>query len=232
MFILACGASADVYVKMNIHTDAFSIMGQSQPAKDETAEQWIGDDKLAYITPESSVLIDLKKNIILMINHPEKTYVEAALPFDFASLLPAEMAQMMSSMMKMTVTVNPTGQTKKVGQWDCTGYEVTVSMMMPMKMTVWASSEVPFDVNKFAEKFYPTLLKAQLRMDDTSIQEFMKIKGFMISSEMSMEMMGAKMRSTTEVLEITKKNPGPEVYAVPAGYTKQDKLSMKDLQKR
>jgi hypothetical protein len=45
-------------------------------------------------------------------------------------------------------------------------------------------------------------------------------------------MMGAKMRTTTEVIEINKKSPDASVYTVPAGYTKKDKLSMQDIQRR
>ena len=36
--------SADVYIKSNVHTDAFSMMGKDQPAKDEVMEQWIGNN--------------------------------------------------------------------------------------------------------------------------------------------------------------------------------------------
>jgi hypothetical protein len=44
--------------------------------------------------------------------------------------------------------------------------------------------------------------------------------------------MGAKMHTTNEVIEISKKTPPASVYTVPAGYTKKDKLSMEDMQQR
>jgi len=232
VLVVAALASADVYIKSKTHTDAFSMMGQSQPAKDETAEQWFGDDKFALIGAEMSSIVDLKKNVMYLINPKEKTYVEAQLPLDLTKLFPPEMAQMMSSMMKMTVTVTPNGQTKTIGQWNCSGYDVSIQMMMmPMKMAVWASTDVPIDMEKFV-KIYSNVLKAQLRLDDAAVQEMMKIKGFWIASETSIEIMGAKMRSTNEVIEISKKAPDVSVYSVPAGFTKQDKLSMKDMQRR
>jgi hypothetical protein len=40
LLMLAVLASADIYVKTKTHTDALSMMGQNQPAKDETTEQW------------------------------------------------------------------------------------------------------------------------------------------------------------------------------------------------
>ncbi len=231
LLLFSVFAAADVYVKSKTHTDAFSIMGQSQPAKDETIEQWIGDDQFAYIGSEMSSVVDMKKNVMYLINHQDKSYVEAQLPLDFSKLLPAEMAQM-AQMMKMTVTVTPNGQTKTIGQWKCTGYDASIQMMMmPMKMAVWASTDVPIDMEKFS-KIYGNILKAQMRLDDAAMQEILKIKGFWIAMEMTGEMMGAKIRSTTEVVEISKRSPDASVYKVPAGYTKKEKLSMQDIQRR
>ena len=231
VLVLAAFAGADIYIKAKTHTDAFAMMGQNQPAKDETTEQWLGDDKFALITPELSIVADMKKNILYWINHGNKSYIESPLPFDFAKIVDPQMAQMMSQM-KMTVTVTPNGQTKTVGQWNCAGYDVAMNMMMmPMKMSVWASTDVPFDVDKFM-KLYTNVMKAQLRLDDAAVQEMMKVKGYWIATEMNTEIMGAKMHNTTEVIEISKKSPDASVYSVPAGYTKKDKLSMQDMQNR
>jgi Domain of unknown function (DUF4412) len=232
VLVLAAFASADIYIKSKTHTDAFAVMGQSQPAKDETTEQWFGEDKFAAITPGQSMVVDLKKNMFYLIMHSNKTYIESPLPFDFAKVVAPQMAQMMSQMMKMTVSVTPNNQTKTIGQWNCSGYDVAINMMMmPMKMSVWASTDVPFDVEKFM-KLYTNVIKAQLRLDDAAIQEMMKVKGYWIATETNAEIMGAKMHNTTEVVEITKKSADPSVYAVPAGYAKKDKLTMQDMQNR
>jgi len=103
---------------------------------------------------------------------------------------------------------------------------------MPMKMRVWATTDVPFDYNQFNAKIWGNVLKSQMMFDENSAKEMMKIKGFQIASEMSGEMMGMKISSNTEVLEISKKTPPANIYAPPAGYTKKDKLSMDDLQRR
>jgi len=230
---IASFASADVYVKSKTHTDPMSIMGKNQPAKDAVSEQWLGTDKFAMLNDQNASVIDLAKNVMYIINHKSKTYIEAALPFDFTSLLPAQMASMMQGMMKMTVTVNPTGAKKTVGSWACDEYDVTMNMMMmPMKMKVYATADVPFDLAAYMSKVYGTMLKSQFRLDDASTSEMMKVKGFWISSETTMEMMGAKIRTTSEVVEISQKTPPAGVYGVPAGYAKQDKLSMQDLQNK
>jgi len=230
LLILAVAASADIYVKSKVHSDAWAMMGRNQPAKDEITEQRFNDNLFAILSPETSIITDLKKNAIYIVNNKQKTYIESALPFDFTKILDPQMAQMMGQMMKMTVTVAPNGQSKMIGQWKCDGYDVTINMMMmPMKIAVWASSDVPFDMAKF-QGLYMNVMKAQMRLDEASVKEMMKIKGYWISSETSMEMMGAKIRTTNEVVESSKKTPAASVYAVPAGYTKKDKLSMQDMQ--
>jgi len=219
-------ALADIRIKTKTHTDAVTIMGQSQPERNEVIETWIGQDRYANHSSDMSMIVDLKKNLLYLLDHKEKTYVEASLPLDISKLLPPEMAQMMS-MMQMSVTVNPTGQTKTIGFWKCQGYEVNISMMMPMKMTVWATTDVPFDANQFMEKFQAPLLKLQMGLDDKSLAEFLKIKGFWISSEVTGEVMGAKIYSTSEVIEISKATPPATVYSIPADYKKTERLRLK-----
>ncbi|MCX6554366.1 MAG: DUF4412 domain-containing protein [Candidatus Aminicenantes bacterium] len=219
--------SADVYIKTNVHTDAFEMMGQKQPAKDEVNEQWVGNGQMAIISKDKVMITDMAKNFMYIINTKDKSYVQTTLPLDMSKLVPKEAAGMMS-MMKMTVKVTPNGQTQKVGKWNCSGYDVDMSMMMmQMKMKVWATTEVPFDWKAFS-KMYSNFAKMQF-MDDSSLAEFMKINGFQISSEMTMSMMNTNMKVITQVVDIIKKDAPTGVYTVPAGFTKKDSLSLQDL---
>ena len=172
-------AAADGYVKMKNHTDPISVMGQNRPASDTVTEEWIGQGKMATVSPGSTTILDLEKNAIYMVNHAAKTYVEAALPLDFSKLLPAEIAPMLQSM-KTTLKVTPTGKKKTIGTRSCDEYDVDLNMMMmPMKIKMYATTNVPFDYKNYMEKFYGTLMKSQmLGIDDASIGELKKINGF------------------------------------------------------
>ena len=222
--------SADYYIKTTVHTDPFTMMGQAQPAKDEVNEQWFSKDKLANIAGGRSVILDMGKKMMYIVNHKDKNYVETPLPLDMSKVVPAE-AQSMMGMMKVTVKVAPNGQTKKIGQWNCSGYDVDMNMMMmQMKMKVWSTTEVPFDWKAFSD-MYTNVSKMQF-MDEASIKEFMKIKGFQISSQTTGEMMGAKLNVNSTITEISQKTAPAGIYSIPAGYTKQSTLSMQDLQGR
>jgi hypothetical protein len=224
-------AAADVYVKSNVHADAISLAGQDQPARDTVTEQWIGDGKVASISAATSTIVDPNKGLMRIINNKTKTYVETALPLDFAKLLPAQLSGMLQGM-KTTATVTATGNKKTFGARSCDEYIVNLNlMMMPMTLRVFATTDVPFDYKNYAEKIQSSLMKSQMiGIDDASIGELGKIKGFWIAQEMTGEIMGAKIHQSTEVVEISSK-PAPEgIYEVPSGYTKQDSLSMQDLQ--
>jgi hypothetical protein len=219
--------SADIYIKSNVHTDAFAMMGKDQPAKDEMTEQWIGNNQMANMTGDKVMIMDMVKNVMFIVNPKEKSYVETTLPLDMTKLIPKDLAPMMA-MMKLTVKVTPNGQTQKINKWNCSGYDVDMSMsMMSMKMKVWATTDVPFDWKVFA-KMYANIAKTQF-MDDNAVAEFMKINGFQVASEMTMNVMGANMKVTSQVSEITKKDAPAGVYTVPVGFTKKDNLSLQDL---
>jgi len=236
--VLAFGAylHADVYIRTKTHADAMSMMGQNQPARDSVTEQWLSEDMVTTNMESQSIILDLKANKMFIVNISEKTYVETDLPLDMAKLLPPQAAQVMGGMMKATVTVAPNGQTKQVGTWKCAGYDVTIAMpmmMMTMKQTVWAASNVGVDLNRFMAKAYGTIIKAQNMMfDDAAVNEMKKIDGFPILTETTLEMMGTQNHRSSEVVEISKKTPPAGVYAVPDGFTKTDKLPMKDMQRR
>jgi hypothetical protein len=228
---LAMSLTAQIYVKTKTHTDPMSMMGQTTPGSDVVTETWIADDKTAQVTPDQTFIVDLSKKMAWFVNHKDKSYVEAPLPLDFAKLLPPEAAAM-AGMLKMTATVNPTGETKKIGQWNCQGFDMTVNVMgMPMKTKVWASTDTPIDMAKYFNLYIP-VLQGQMRLDDTSVKEMQKIKGYQISTVMDAEMMGAKIHVTADVLEIAKKPAPAGIFAVPAGYAKKATLDMDALQKR
>ncbi len=227
--------SADIYIKQNQHTDAVSMMGQTQPAKDQIQEIWIADSKMATHTKDVSMLLDTGKKVMYMVNHGNKSYIEMALPVDISKYMPEQMRGMMESMMgSLKVTTTPNNGAKTIQAWKCNGYDVKMEMSMMgmpmvMNMKVWASTDVPFDWEGVMKMMMDNMMKAQMRLSDAAIQEMKKVKGYWIEVEMAMNMMGADVKSKTEVLEISKKSADANVYAVPEGYTKKDKMSMGDM---
>jgi hypothetical protein len=224
--------AADVLVKIKTHSDAFAVGGQSQPARDGMAEQWYGPGKTAQSSDDAGFIVDLDKNVAYMVNHRTKSYVPLTVPIDIVTVLPPELAQQ-AAMMQMTATVAPASETRTIGRWQCTGWDVALTMRgMPMKLRVWTTSDVPAALLEHSARVTPAFLQGQMRLTGESAKEFGKIKGFQVATELTADVMGAFMRTTTEVVDIVEKPAPAGTFEPPAGYAKKTTLSMQDLQRR
>ncbi len=215
-------ANADHLIKGKKHTDAFSMMGQSQPEKDEETTTWLGKDKMRQDVGDTTTLIRLDKNKMYMINHPDKTYSEMDLPFNLEEIMPPEAKQMFDAM-DVTSSITDTGETQTINNWNCKKYlvEISVSMMgmeMPITMNMWTSEDLGVDFDDFKD-LYTKTLEAQPVFKDF-IKDFEKLGGYPVLTEFSMDMMGAQQKYTEEVLSVEKKSAPAGTYDLPEGYTK------------
>lgn len=218
-------AKADIYIKKIKHTDAVTIMGQTQPAKDEEGATWMAKEKMREDEGENkTTIIRLDLNKIYVIDHTQKTYSEIDLPIDLEKMLPAEAKQMMQ-MMQVTPKVTETNETKKIKDWNCKKYivEIGISMMgmnMPMKMEMWVSKDLGIDL-KLYEKFYTEFLGLQPMFKDFA-EEFKKIEGYPVLTLFSMTMMGTETKYQEEVVSVEKKDAPAGTYDLIQGYSKTE----------
>jgi len=224
-FIFPKQGKADYFIKKLRHTDAVTIMGQTQPAKDEEGSTWMGKDRMRQDegTNKSTIVrFDLQK--IYIIDHLQKTYSEIDLPIDFEKILPDQAKQMMQ-MMKVTPKVTKTEETQKIKDWNCVKYLVDIDMQMmgmnmPMKMEMWVSKDIGIDI-KLYEKFTGQLLSLQPMFKDFT-EEFKKMDGYPVLTLTSMEMMGSQTKSREELVSVEKKDAPAGTYDLPEGYTKTE----------
>ncbi len=213
---------ADQVIKGKKHTDAFSMAGQSQPAKDEETTTWLGKDKMRRDEGELTTLIRLDINKMYMIDHTDKTYSEMDLPFDLEAVLPAEAKQIMSSM-DISSNITDTGETRTINDWKCKKYlvEISVSMMgmsMPIQMDMWTSDDLGIDMDQYKKLYAETLALNPMFQD--FIEEFKKMEGYPVLTEFSMSMMGTEQKYREEVVSVEKKEAQADTYELPEGYTK------------
>lgn len=242
--VLALPARADIFMKQKIHTDAMQVMGQSQPAKDSTMSIWLTENK-ARMDQEggtSSILLADQK-ILYMIDHNKKQYAE--MPLDFDKMLNeaagddpdkaeamAKMPGFMKNMMKgvmgnMSAKVTDTGETKKIGSWNCRKYLIEMDMGMGGKTNseAWATEDIKIDYTKAFTA--ANAMMASMPGFEKIIQEMKKVKGVTVLSTATIKMMGAEVTSTTELIEATEKGAPAGNYDVPAGYKKVKSVSSK-----
>jgi len=234
-------ARADIYMKQKVHTDALKVMGQNQPAKDEIMVFWLGENKARTDQEAGTSSLFLgEKKILYMIDHNKKTNAEMPLDlnkmFDESSgaaagddpemaeakkKMPAFMKNLMKGAMgSMSAKVTETGETKKIGSWNCRKYLIEMDMGMAGKTNseAWATEDLKIDYG-----LYFTSANAMLASQpgfDKIVKEMQKVKGVIVYSTAKISVMGSDVTSTTELLECSDKSAPAGNYDVPAGYKK------------
>ena len=217
---------ADVFMKQKHHTDAMKMMGQTMPAKDEIRTVWLAEDKARMDGPENSSIVRLDKNTMVLLDNKKKTCMEIPLGKE-KSMMPgmseqesATIQKLMKNLPKNVITITPTGEKKKINNWNCTKYIQTFSGME--KSELWATEDIKLNMDVFS-KLYAAITAKNPGMGgtmDDMAAEMKKIKGVTVLTVSAMEMMGSKVNTSTELLEIKEGKAPAGIFEIPAGYKK------------
>ena len=235
VFGLASPIHADSFIKQVTHTGAIKIMGEDQPAKDDTSMIWLAKDKACMIMPDDhAVIIRSDEGFVYMVDHGKKSYAKMPLsvltnPEQMMGAKDEEEAQAMAAMMKgmmsVKVTVTPTDEKKKIRNWNAKKYIVETKMPMgSTKSELWASEEVNIDVELF--RSVTNAVKSFMPGYSDIMKEMKKIKGIAVLSDDESQMMGVAVKTRTELLECAKKDAPAGIYDVPKGYKEEDTPDM------
>lgn len=218
-------ASADTKMLMKTQTDAYQVMGQSQPAEETEVTFWVGDGRAARSDGDSTLIIRSDEKKLYMVDHTAETYSVMDLPVDIMSLFPEETRKQMEPMMesmKMSATVEKSGETREINDWSAERWNVTLSNAMGMKIVsqVWASTEVDVDLDSFR-----SLSRAMASLQPgfgAAAEELLKIEGVPVLMESDVQMMGSSFGSREELLSASTENAPAGTYDVPEGYTEKE----------
>jgi len=232
--IMSSFAVGDVFMKQKHHTEGFKMMGHTQPAQDAIQSIWITPDKIRSDGEKQSFLVRMDKNVMYMIDHSKKTYMEmpANLGEMVASLKKddqdeenaAEMQKMMKQMMQVKASVTATGEAKKIGNWNCKKYLQTLQTAMgPITSEIWATEDLKMDPELYA-KFSTAMLAQQPGMKESMgdlVKEMKKIKGVAVLTNTTTTIMNNTVKSSTELLEFKDGKAPAGLFELPAGYAKK-----------
>jgi hypothetical protein len=232
--VTAGPAAADTKIVQMTHQDAFTVMGQSQPAKDEEHVVWIGSDRMRVDQGPNSVLVRVDLNKVFFLDHDAKTSSTLDLPLDVSKYLPPGMGEQMLQMMQFEVEVNPSDETKKIGEWNTRRFDVAMkSAMVTVEATYWVTQDVKLDFGLFYE-LYEQVLAFQPGMKDLA-EELKKIEGLVVEQEAvaKMTMMGDTSVNTSQTtVSIEEADPTAGTYDSPADYTDKPFDFMAMMQQR
>jgi hypothetical protein len=219
---------ADSYLKQATHVDAFEMMGQKSPETNDTSVVWLADGKsCCLVGSNESIIYDSEEGTVFMVNHEKKEYSVVPMNLFNASgevesddgelSQTQQMAQVMAGSMK--VTVLPTDQTEKIGDWDTKLYNVELAiLMMPSKQEIWATEDIKIDYAMY--NAVSNGMMAQMPGFERIVEEMKKIKGIPVKTVTRTSAMGAELVTTTNLIEYAEKDAPDGIFDIPEGYKK------------
>ncbi len=215
-------AGADTFVRQVMHSDAFTMMGKTQPATDDTITVWFSKDRTAMSGGQMNAILDIKGQKFYVLDHDARSYSAISLPIDLSAMLPADdpnagMLKQMLEMMAGSTTVTRTDETRKIRSWNARLYKVEIaSTFLSIKSDSWATEDVDIDMN-----VYKAMQQALFSLNPAlrgAADELAKIKGLILLEEQTVTSMGTTMTSRRETIEVRTGKPPAGTYSPPAGY--------------
>jgi len=217
LFATLSTVHADVFMKQKRHIDGFTMMGQTQPAKDSFVDTWFATDKIRSDQDKSSTIVRLDKNVLYIIDHDKKTYLER--PFNLNNPI----NEKMPGNLGINIIVTPANENKKINNWTCKKYLQKMDIMgMSMTSEVWATEDIRMDYEVYS-KFLSASFRQNpaMRADmEKLIKEMKKIKGVQVLTVTSNVVMGQTMKTVQELVDFKEGTAPVGIFDLPAGYKK------------
>jgi hypothetical protein len=223
----------DFYVKINEHRDSFYEWGETSAPQDITIEMWIGDNRYAYISSARNFLFDYEKDSITVINKSQKAYFTIPMPMDLKKYLDSNQIQKMNRIMGSVKDIN---EEKIIKDHKCRTYEIENYIVIDevhvydIVNKSFVTRDVPFNLNIYKKSIYN--INRFTNFEEEYLKEMDKVEGFPLKAEIILYQRGDKMTRQREAVEIIQKAPGKDVYSIPPGFTKKEKITLAEIQGR
>ncbi|NCA71951.1 MAG: DUF4412 domain-containing protein [Sphingobacteriia bacterium] len=192
---------------------------------EETSKTYIANDKMIVVNDgadATDLILDPAAGIITFVNHAEKQYLPIDVQAVKTSMSGPASEQMRAMLGEITTKVEPTDETRRIGEWNTRKYLVSKSGMMQVEQEIWATEDVDLDASRYTDMMSLTGPGGMLANTPAGIaqrDEMAKIKGYPILTKTKMEMMGTSMETETEVRIIRQESMEDSRFEIPEGYT-------------
>lgn len=147
----------------------------------------------------------------------------------------AKMEAMMGGM--FTVTVEKSGTSRKIAGYDCDNWTVAIGQFSKSEECVTTQLKYPAAAWEAFKSFADTMKSAMAAMGPMAAgaakmqDQFKKMKGFPLANTTTVDVLGHKSVTATEVTAV-KYGPIPaSAFEIPAGYTKIDNPMIKSMER-
>lgn len=205
----------DVYIEQSVE-----MSGLPTPAAGPMVMKiWFTPDRMRIEQPFGGgtiVIVRSDLGKIWILSSAAKTCMEQSLEAMKAS---AATAAAMMGGDKMQVDLKATGNTKKIGDWNCQEHLLSVTGGLPITMQIWASPDVKVDPALYSKM---TEAMGSNPMMGPLTEKIKTIQGYPVQTVTKTALGSQVVESSTTVQKISMDKIDASVFEVPEGYTKVD----------
>ena len=232
VLLLAAAVSADVRVIGTLRFEPDPQWGRKATDLALSREWWFGRNVMAFLTEEWRYVFDKDRSRILVINVKDKYVVAVPMTAGAQDLVePGFLDGLGRTRVNGTITKSPNKRTI-LGK-ECPGTVVSEWIISDERhvfdrdRTIYASPDVPFDwrMNRDLTMWMLTFFNPQMAY----FGGLRSIEGFPLVETDVFTRNNQQMNYSTEVTEMWDVTPAPDFYEIPAGFTRKDKLSQRDI---
>ncbi|MCA1807879.1 MAG: DUF4412 domain-containing protein [Kiritimatiellia bacterium] len=144
---------------------------------------------------------------IYMVNEGTRSYME----------MPMEQSAGLQGMEGMEFELEATGQSKKIKEWDCREYVMTLSGgSVATRSVMWVTEDIQLD-DKLRDGLFE--LAGKNPMMRPLMQKMRELKGFPVEQTVEIDMGGMKMVTSSRVTAVKREKVADEMFMPPEGYT-------------
>lgn len=233
LLVAAPPLSAEICVRHHTHTDEYYYGGSTTPEVDREYEIWFGDGRIAYVQENVKMIVNVSAGTFTFVGLSDSMWVRAPLPMAWDSILAeAELSRVM--MYQYTGELKEPGEVKELDGRRCTPRMLLTWIPFEEEIynetdeVIWYTDDVPVDLSLYA-KVLPCLLT--LRNYKPELIETLAAEArYPARTESTRFMKGFGVTTVDTITEIREVDAPEGLWDVPDGFTKRDRLTIRDLQ--
>ncbi|OGL41245.1 MAG: hypothetical protein A2161_22410 [Candidatus Schekmanbacteria bacterium RBG_13_48_7] len=217
MFLPYASYGEDFYLKQKSTTTGM----MDQPSQVSYQEIWVTKDKIKSVDTGNNqeFILRLDTGKVCMISPKSKIYTEFEID-KFKEFAKMGMGMLQSQKDNPSTTeVKKTGETQKIGKWNCYQVQVTHTGPVNFSSEMWLTDDLKIKLEDYRH-FSSELGVSQMLGD--MFEKMKEIKGFPVKQIISMQMNTMNVQTTTEVIDVVIKSIPDTVFDIPEDFKKND----------
>ena len=217
---------ADVCMRQQRHTDAYTVQGVASPERTEVWTYWFGKGRARIDRGGGrSTLVLLDEGVVIDLDHSSRTFTQTPLAAGKAIAGDDKGRSGLAGGAKqlplggVSAVVTRTNDTKDVSGRRCRKYLLEIKIpVVESRSEAWVTEDLKVDPDLYHTAIY-AMLASQPGFPEM-IREMRQFRGVVVFETIMATMLGAKVTASQEVLEFRTETPPRGIYEIPSGYRK------------